>query len=135
MFRTRSAQPIWASGPRLPRLIDLITEALDAERATLFLYDRDDGELFSRVLLGDGVTEIRLPATAGIAGAVFSAGTAEIIPDVYQDSRFNPEIDRRTGYRTRNILCLPLCNRDGQPIGVTEVLNTRSGDFGEDDLA
>ncbi len=120
---------------QLPRLIDLITEALDAERATLFLYDRDDGELFSRVLLGDGVTEIRLPATAGIAGAVFSAGTAEIIPDVYQDSRFNPEIDRRTGYRTRNILCLPLCNRDGQPIGVTEVLNKRSGDFGADDLA
>ncbi len=81
---------------QLPRLIDLITEALDAERATLFLYDRDDGELFSRVLLGDGVTEIRLPATAGIAGAVFSAGIPEIIPDVHQDSRFNPEIDRRT---------------------------------------
>src|SRR5216684_659758 len=120
---------------QLPRLIDLITEALDAERATLFLYDRDDGELFSRVLLGDGVTEIRLPATAGIAGAVFSAGTAEIIPDVHQDSRFNPEIDRRTGYHTRNILCLPLRNRDGQPIGVTEVLNKRSGDFGADDLA
>ncbi len=120
---------------QLPRLIDLITEALDAERATLFLYDRDAGELFSRVLLGDGVTEIRLPATAGIAGAVFSAGSAEIIPDVYQDARFNPEIDRRTGYRTRNILCLLLRNREGQPIGVTEVLNKRSGDFGADDLA
>ncbi len=120
---------------QLPRLIDLITEALDAERATLFLYDAEDGELFSRVLHGDGVTEIRLPATAGIAGAVFGAGTAEIIPDVYQDPRFNPEIDRQTGYHTRNILCLPLCNRDGQPIGVTEVLNKRSGDFGEDDLA
>src|SRR5713226_7843277 len=78
---------------QLPRLIDLITEALNAERATLFLYDPDDGELFSRVLLGDGVTEIRLPATAGIAGAVFSTGSAEIIPDVHQDSRFNPEID------------------------------------------
>src|SRR5207244_6920857 len=57
---------------QLPRLIDLITKALDAERATLFLYDSDAGELFSRVLLGDDVTEIRLPATAGIAGAVFS---------------------------------------------------------------
>src|SRR5437879_6528324 len=70
---------------QLPRLIDLITEALRAERATLFLYDRDAGELFSRVLLGDGVTEIRLPATAGIAGAVFSAGIAETIPDVYDE--------------------------------------------------
>jgi len=120
---------------QLPRLIDLITRALDAERATLFLYDSDDGELFSRVLLGDDVTEIRMPATAGIAGAVFNSGIAEIVPDVHQDPRFNPEIDRRTGYHTRNILCLPLCNRDGQAIGVTEVLNKRSGDFGEDDLA
>ncbi len=120
---------------QLPRLIDLITEALDAERAALFLYDRDAGELLSRVLRGEGVAEIRMPATAGIAGAVFSAGIAEIIPDVYQDSRFNPEIDRRTGYRTRNILCIPLRNHDGQAIGVTEILNKRSGDFGEEDLA
>src|SRR5437660_1297215 len=120
---------------QLPRLIDLITKALDAERATLFLYDGDAGVLFSRVLLGDGVTEIRLPATAGIAGAVFSAETPEIIPDVDKDPRFNPEIDRRTGYHTRNILCLPLRNRHGQAIGVTEALNKRSGDFGADDLA
>src|SRR6185503_2135033 len=56
---------------QLPRLIDLITEALDAERATLFLYDSDADMLFSRVLLGEGVTEIRIPSTAGIAGAVF----------------------------------------------------------------
>src|SRR5207302_1611728 len=120
---------------QLPRLIDLIAEAFDADRAALFLYDRDSGELLSRVLRGEGVAEIRIPSTAGIAGAVFTAGVAEIIADVYQDSRFNPEIDRRTGYRTRNILCLPLRNRDGQVIGVTEVLNKRSGDFHEGDLA
>jgi adenylate cyclase len=120
---------------QLPRLIDLITEALDAERATLFLYDTDADVLFSRVLRGEGVTEICIPATAGIAGAVFTAGTAEIIPDVYQDHRFNPEIDRQTGYRTRNILCLPLRSREGRPVGVTQVLNKRSGDFGPDDLA
>jgi adenylate cyclase len=119
---------------QLPRLIDLITEALDADRAALFLYDREDDELFSRVLHGEGVTEIRMPAAAGIAGAVFTAGVTEIIPDVYQDARFNPEIDRQTGYRTRNILCIPLRNRDGQAIGVTEVLNKRSGDFCEADL-
>jgi adenylate cyclase len=120
---------------QLPHLIDLIAEAFDADRAALFLYDRDNGELFSRVLRGEGVAEIRIPAAAGIAGAVFTTGIAEIIPDVHQDPRFNPEIDRRTGYQTRNILCLPLRNRDGQVIGVTEVLNKRSGDFHEGDLA
>jgi adenylate cyclase len=120
---------------QLPRLIELIIEALDAERATLFLHDADTGELFSRVLSGEGVTEIRFPANAGIAGAVFRAGCAEIIADAYQDARFNPEVDRRTGYRTRNILCVPLRNRDGQAIGVTQILNKRSGDFAGDDLA
>jgi adenylate cyclase len=120
---------------QLPRLIDLITEALDAERATLFLYDRDTGELFSRVLAGEGVAEIRIAAAAGIAGAVFGAGRAEIVADAYRDRRFNPEIDRRTGYRTRDVLCVPLQNRDGRTIGVTQVLNKRAGAFGPDDLA
>ena len=120
---------------QLPRLIDLITDALDAERATLFLHDRDTGELFSRVLSGEGVTEIRIPASAGIAGAVFGRGAAEIIADAYQDNRFNPEIDRRTGYRTRDILCAPLRNRGGDLIGVTQVLNKRSGEFAAADLA
>ena len=120
---------------QLPRLIDLITHALDAERATLFLYDGDAGELFSRVLRGEGVAEIRIPATAGISGAVFSANRAEIILDAYQDARFNPEIDRRTGYRTRNIVCVPLRHRDGQAIGVTQVLNRHTGEFGDADLA
>jgi hypothetical protein len=111
---------------QLPRLIDLIAEALDAERATLFLYDKDSGELFSRVLRGEGVADIRIPPSAGISGAVFTAGVAEIVPDAYSDPRFNQEIDRRTGYRTRNILCVPLRDRDGQPIGVTQVLNKPS---------
>jgi adenylate cyclase len=120
---------------QLPRLIGLITDALDAERATLFLHDREPDELFSRVLRGEGVAEIRIPADAGIAGAVFRSGIAEIVPDAYQDPRFNQEIDRRTGYRTRNMLCVPLRNRDGLVIGVTQVLNKLAGDFADNDLA
>jgi len=119
---------------QLPRLIDRIAEALDAERTTLFLHDRETGELFSRVLRGEGIAEIRIPASAGIAGAVFGANTPEIIADAYNDPRFNPEIDRRTGYHTRNVLCVPLRNRDGQAIGVTQVLNKHTADFGPADL-
>ena len=120
---------------QLPRLIDLIIEALDAERATLFLHDADAGELFSRVAHGEGVSEIRIPQSVGIAGSVFGSGVAEIIDDAYRDARFNPEVDRRTGYRTRNILCVPLRNRADQVIGVTQVLNKRSGPFTTADLA
>ena len=120
---------------QLPRLIDLIIEALDAERATLFLHDADAGELFSRVAHGEGVSEIRIPQSVGIAGSVFGSGVAEIIDDAYQDSRFNSEIDRHTGYRTRNILCVPLRNRADQVIGATQVLNKRSGPFATSDMA
>jgi adenylate cyclase len=120
---------------QLPQLIELISQVFDAERATLFLHDPETGELFSRVAQGDGVTEIRIPAGAGIAGAVFRSGEAEIINDAYRDSRFNAEVDRRTGYRTRNMLCVPLRNRDGAVSGVTQILNKRAGDFTAADLA
>ncbi|HUZ74269.1 MAG TPA: GAF domain-containing protein [Stellaceae bacterium] len=119
---------------QLPRLIELIATVFDAERATLFLLDPETGELFSRVARGDGVAEIRIPAAAGIAGAVFLSGKAEIIADAYRDARFNAEVDRRTGYHTRNILCVPLRGRDGAVCGVTQVLNKRSGAFTEADL-
>jgi adenylate cyclase len=120
---------------QLPRLIELITEALDAERATLFLHDGDTNELFSRAARGEDVAEIRIPQTVGIAGSVFASGSPEIIDDVYEDPRFNPEVDRRTGYRTNNMLCVPLRNLDGHVIGVTQVLNKRSEGFIEADMA
>ena len=119
---------------QLPRLIDLITEALDAERATLFLHDPDAGELFSRVARGVGVREIRIPEKAGIAGSVFSSGLPEIIDNAYQDARFNRRVDQQTGYRTRNVLCVPLRGGAGQVLGVTQVLNKRSGRFTEPDM-
>ncbi len=120
---------------QLPRMIALITEVFDAERATLFLNDPDAGELFSRVASGEGVREIRIPAGAGIAGAVFQSGEPVIIDDVYKDARFNPEVDRQTGYVTQNMLCVPLRNREGKPRGVTQVLNKRRTAFTEDDRA
>ena len=119
---------------QLPRLINLIAEALEAERATLFLHDVDTAELFSRVAGGEGVSEIRIPRSVGIAGSVFDSGVGEIIHDAYRDTRFNPEVDRRTGYHTHNILCAPLRNRANQVIGVTQVLNKRSGPFTAADM-
>jgi adenylate cyclase len=120
---------------QLPRLIELIIEALDAERATLFLHDADAGELFSREARGEGVAEIRIPQKVGVAGSIFGSGVAEIIDDAYRDPRFNAEVDRRTGYRTRSILCVPLRNRADQIIGVTQALNKRSGAFTAVDMA
>ncbi|MBM3491174.1 MAG: GAF domain-containing protein [Alphaproteobacteria bacterium] len=117
-----------------PELMGIVTSTLDADRATLFLLDPETGELFSRVAQGDGIGEIRIPHDRGIAGAVFSSGAPAIINDPYSDPRFNPDVDRRTGYRTRNMLCDPVISRKGDVIGVAQVLNKRTGEFSEHDL-
>ncbi len=102
---------------------------LQAERSTVFLVDRTRGELWSRVAEGLDHQEIRIPMHAGIAGSVATTGTPVRISDAYTDPRFNPEVDKRTGFRTHNILCAPMRNARGQVIGVFQVLNKRGGDF------
>ena len=116
-----------------PRLMEVVTEALNADRSSLFLHDPDTNELFSRVMQGDVIGEIRFPCHLGVAGSVFTRGEAEIIADAYQDPRFNQDVDRHTGYRTRNILCVPIRNKKREVIGVTQVLNKNTGDFDLDD--
>ncbi len=119
----------------LSRLMALIMDVLEADRATLFLYDSETGELFSRILRGDGVTEIRIPHDKGIAGAVFTSGKGEVIADAYADPRFNTAIDRQTGYRTHTILTVPVRTAAGDIIGVAQVLNKHGGCFSSDDQA
>ena len=116
------------------RLLEVVTESLDAERGSLFLHDADTGELFSRVMQGNAVGEVRFPVGQGIAGSVFSSGRGEIIPDAYADPRFNRWVDTETGYRTRNLLCVPIRNNRNEVIGVTQALNKRSGDFDPEDM-
>ena len=118
----------------LARVMGEATRMLKAERSTLFLNDAKRRELFSRVAQGDKVGEIRFPNHLGIAGAVFTSGQAVNIPHPYADLRFNPSFDRQTGFFTRSILCVPVTNKSGKVIGVTQVLNKRGGPFtGEDE--
>jgi phosphoserine phosphatase RsbU/P len=106
--------------------------ALNCDRATVYLYDPETDELYSKVATGTG--ELRFSARLGIAGQ--AAGTRSIIhvPDAYADERFNPAIDRMTGYRTRNMLTLPLLTPAGQVIGVLQVLNKLDGEFEPNDV-
>ena len=120
-------------GPLLQKLIATITRMLDAERSTLFINDEKTNELFTEIGEGLGSTQIRLPNSAGIAGTVFTTRESMNIPHAYADLRFNPAFDRKTGFFTRSILCVPVINKDGKAIGVTQVLNKRGGPFtGED---
>jgi adenylate cyclase len=120
----------------LERIIETSTEAINADRGSLFLNDPETGELYSKVAMGGIKKEIRFPNNMGIAGEVFSTGKGIIINDAYADPRFNPEVDRQTGYRTRNILCSPIraISRGNETIGVIQLLNKKSGVFTENDL-
>jgi len=113
----------------LMRIISATTELLDADRSTLMIYDSHKNELFSRLAQGLDITEIRIPADQGIAGSVFMKGEPENIPDVYEDERFNQDVDKQTGYRTRSMLCMPIVNKAGEKLGVTQVLNKHGGVF------
>ncbi|MBU1108249.1 MAG: GAF domain-containing protein [Candidatus Riflebacteria bacterium] len=119
--------------PLLEKIMEAVIMILSCDRATIFLYDEKNNQLWSQVALGMRDQEIRIPANRGIAGEVFTTGNTVNIPDAYKDSRFNQEIDRRTGYRTHNILCMPLINKHGVKIGVTQVLNKRGGAFSRQD--
>ena len=125
-------------------ILDALRDTLDAERATVFEYDPEHDELFSTVAhglagpvgagrvaaLAEPGEGIRMPADAGLAGQCAKERRVLNIPDAYADHRFNSDIDRRTGFRTRSILAAPLIDLDGELIGVAQVLNRRDGAFG-----
>lgn len=107
--------------------------AIQADRCSVFLYDRKSNELWSKVALGMDSQEIRFPADKGLAGHVVNTGETINIKDAYQDDRFNKEIDIQTGYKTKTILCMPIKNLKQEIIGAFQVLNKMHGQFSEED--
>jgi signal transduction histidine kinase len=115
--------------PLLELILERITDALEADRATLYLRDEATDELLSQIVQGDEVRTIRLMPGQGIAGHVAKTGNPLRIDDAYQDSRFRAEWDVLTGYRTKTILAAPMKNHEGRTIGVVQVLNKKHGIF------
>jgi Nif-specific regulatory protein len=117
-------------------LLNLIaTEAaklIEADRATIFLLDKDKGELWAKIALGVSDT-IRFDARLGVAGAVLISGKKMTVEDAYKSPLFYPSIDSLTGFHTRNILSVPLTNFKGEIIGVFQVLNKKAGRFSSED--
>jgi len=122
-------------GSLLQNVMAEATRMLNAERSTLFLHDDKTNELWSEVGQGLESAQIRLPSHVGIAGAVFQSSRTINIPYAYADLRFNPSFDKKTGFFTRSILCVPVINKNGRTIGVTQVLNKHGGPFSHEDEA
>jgi sigma-B regulation protein RsbU (phosphoserine phosphatase) len=119
-----------ASEIKLDNLLQVIVakaaEVMDAERATLFLYDKPRNELWSKTTQKLEINEIRVPLGVGIAGTVAKTRALINISDAYADPRFDPTFDKQTGYRTRSILCLPLIGNGDSLVGVIQVLNKKN---------
>jgi phosphoserine phosphatase RsbU/P len=115
----------------LRRIAESATSLLNAERASIFLHDARTNELWTKVALNS--KEIRVPANAGIVGACFVANELLDVPRPYDDARFNREVDRRTGFVTRNLLTMPTRDMARKPIGVLQVVNRVGGEFSDSD--
>jgi Nif-specific regulatory protein len=130
LFKTSA---LMSSQKNVSSLVDmLIREApsvMNAQRATIFLADPVKKELYVHMGVGLNRDQIRIPWDSGIAGWVYSRGAALNIADPYSDPRFNREADAKTGFLTRNILCVPLRSPRGPILGVFQVLNKRAGVF------
>ncbi|MCJ8347567.1 GAF domain-containing protein [bacterium] len=115
-------------------IIRSVTKTIDSERSSLFLADHHNNELYSSIAEGMEGKEIRFPIGIGIAGSVAQTKQTILIPDPYDDDRFNPDFDKKTGFVTKNILCMPMCNMENKVIGVIQVLNKKGGDFLQEDI-
>jgi signal transduction histidine kinase len=119
----------------LSLVVTRITRVMECDRTTIYLLDEEGKDLVARVAEGEQRHEIRLPVGVGLAGWVARTGQLQNIADVYDDHRFDPAWDQRTGYRTRSMLCVPMKNRLGRPLGVIQCLNKRHGAFTIEDEA
>ncbi len=117
----------------LDRIMQNVTELMEAERSTLYLLSDDGRELRSKILQGGDFFEIRLDVGEGVAGWVAQSGEIVNIIDAYNDTRFQPAVDSRSGFKTKSILCAPMRNNQGRIIGVLQLLNKKGGHFSTDD--
>lgn len=115
-----------------PFIHDLCVQC-DCERGSLFVIDEARCMLVSLHAEGVGDPGIQLSLKLGIAGLVAVTGHELNIPDATLDSRFDPSFDRKTGYHTRSILCVPILNKAGEALGVAQVINKRDGAFDQND--
>lgn len=127
----------FASAREPQELLELIaheaTRLLGSDRASIFLWDRDQKQLVACPALGVEGGKLWLPDNRGIVGQVIQTGETVRVDDAYADSRFDKSVDTKSGYRTRTLLCVPLVNAAKQRIGAFELINKNEGIFTDDD--
>lgn len=115
-------------------MADLGRELIVADRCTVWLIDEKERKLWTKV--AHGVSAIEIPMDSGVVGYAITSEEPLIINDAYSDDRFNKEVDKRTGYKTNNIIAIPFKNSEGKIIGAYQAINkmTEAGKFSNEDL-
>jgi signal transduction histidine kinase len=114
-------------------IVDRVTVMMEADRSTIFLVDEDRREIWSQAAQGEEIAEIRMSRGEGIAGWAIQNGKNINLKDAYKDERFNPDIDKRTGYHTESLLCVPLRGKQGNILGAIQTMNKQDGHFTVED--
>lgn len=123
------------AAPMLELIAAEATRLLDCDRSSIFLWDRERNEVEARPALGVPGSSLSIPANEGIVGETLRTGRAVTVGDAYADPRFNQEVDRQSGYRTRNLICVPLTDSDGTVVGAFEGINRNHNlDFTAEDV-
>ncbi len=119
--------------PLLEMIAAEAARLLGADRASIFIWDREQHEMVACPALGFEGNMLRLPDNTGIVGECLHTGKAIVVDDAYRDPRFNRQVDAKTGYKTHNLLCVPLLDPRGERIGAFEAINRRQGSFSTED--
>ncbi len=119
--------------PLLERIADKATQLLGCDRASIFLWDRDQRQVVACPALGVDGGRLWLPDNQGIVGEVIQTGRTIRVDDAYADRRFDQSVDKQSGYKTRTLLCAPLIDSEEQRIGAFELINRNEGRFDESD--
>jgi HD-GYP domain-containing protein (c-di-GMP phosphodiesterase class II) len=122
---------------RLDKLVELLAEQvrviLDADRCSVFIVDKNEQELWSKVAQDVDGRVLYFPISQGVVGYVARTGQTCNVIDAYNDPNFNSDADLRTGYKTKTILAMAMKNASGKVLGVFQVLNKHNGVFTDED--
>ncbi|MBT5019179.1 sigma-54-dependent Fis family transcriptional regulator [Planctomicrobium sp.] len=118
----------------LEKIAEEVSRILGSDRASIFIWDKENSQLIACPALGVEGGKLFLPDNKGIIGDTIRNEKPLIVDDAYADSRFDQSVDKKSGYTTRNLLCVPLFDADGECIGAFELINKLDGDFNDDDL-
>ena len=121
--------------PLLVEMAEAATRLFEADRASIFLWDRPNKTLVGRPALGVEGGELRIPDDAGVVGQVVQSGQPRRVNRQEQQDEINRDVDAQTKYDTQNLMCVPLRSPDGQLVGAFEVINKLEGNFTDLDEA